>query len=151
MNKGRERGLLVRRNCVLCDILVWNVMVGWIKEGQFRTMWLSGLTGGLERQCYQGVSPAGGSRLAHAGVGGQGEVGSREGWCGQSVEGGPEEGEMYSRERVLWQCVCPWGVGAETSGHLDLRSSQGWLSHHPEVSSCQSYCLWKYLPWHFPK
>ena len=55
------------------------------------------------------------------------------GECGGMTRGGWD----VEQETVLCRLICPWGVGAETADHLDLRSSQRWLSHHPEVSSCQ--------------
>lgn len=88
------------------------------------------------------MSPAGGSGFAPAGVGGQGEVGSGEGGCG-GVWREDWRRVRCTAEIVLWQCICPWGVGAKTSDHLDLRSSQGWLSQHPEVFSCQKLLLMK--------
>lgn len=53
-----------------------------MEEGQFRIVQLSDLTRGLEEQCSQCVSPARGRGFAPAGVGGEGEVGSGEGWRG---------------------------------------------------------------------
>ena len=88
------------------------------------------------------MSPAGRGRFAPAGVGGPGEVGSGEGGRG-GVWGEDRRRVRCTAGDSLWPCTCPWGVGAKTSDHLDLRSSQGWLSQHPEVFSCQKLLLMK--------
>lgn len=93
--------------------VLWHLDVkyyGGLDGGQFRIVWLLGLTGRRKDSIIKVlVSPVvGGGRLGCAVVGSQREVGSGNGLSDDRVEGTREKAEMYGRPLSLGPK--PWPV-----------------------------------------